>query len=376
MKFLLAWLSLVHNKARTLVAVAGITFSITLVFLELGLYGAVERAATMIHDRLDYDLLLVSPEYVYLARTGTLPRHRLRQAAAVTGVASVTPLYVGGKYWRNPLTRRHHRLLVMAFNPRGHAFNLPEVEDARRELEKPDVVLIDRLTRPEFGSQETGTVTEIDQRRVQIAGQYTLGTGFGFYGAVILSDQNFARLFEGYSLDNVSLGLVRVRQDADADAVAAALRGMLPADVRVLTRPELQAQEQRYWTQQTPTGLMFGFGAVLAAVVGLVILYQVLATDITKQLPEYAMLKALGYRDAFLRGVVLVKVHVLALVAYLPALGLALVLYAAIRDAARLPITMNAERAGGMLLLTVLMGSAAGLSCLRKLRTADPADLF
>jgi putative ABC transport system permease protein len=122
--------------------------------------------------------------------------------------------------------------------------------------------------------------------------------------------------------------------------------------------------------------MVFGLGVVLAVVVGLVILYQVLATDVTRHLPEYATLKALGYRDRFLRHVVLLKVLLLVLLAYLPALGLALGLYALIREAANLPVDMNVERAGAVLALSVLMGSGTGLSCLRRLRAADPADLF
>jgi putative ABC transport system permease protein len=376
MKLLLAWLSLVHNKTRTLAAVAGIAFCISLVFLQLGLYASVMRSAIMIHDHLDYDLLLVSPEYLNLARTGWFPRRRLLQASTVPGVASATPFYGGARQWRNPTTRRHLRLLVMGFNPRDHAFKLPEVEAACDKLQEPDVVLIDRLTRPEFGSQETGTVTEIGQRKVKIAGHYTLGTGFDFYGAVIVSDVNFSRLFDGSSLDNVNLGLLRLKPNADPDATAESLRRMLPADVRVLTRAQLVTQEQKYWAQETPAGLVFGLGVMLAVVVGIVILYQVLATDVTKHLPEYATLKALGYRDRFLRHVVLMKVLVLVLVAYLSAFGLAVGLYALIRAAANLPVNMSLERGAGVLLLTVIMGCATGLSSLRRLRAANPADLF
>ncbi|HEV3443831.1 MAG TPA: ABC transporter permease DevC [Gemmataceae bacterium] len=376
MKLLLAWLSLAHHKTRTLAAVAGIAFCISLVFLQLGLYASVMRSALQIHEKLDYDVLLVSPEYLNLARTGWFPRQRLRQAAALPGVASAVPFYTGARQWRNPETRRHLRLLVMGFNTRDHVFNLPEIDAARNELERPDVVFIDRRTRPEFGSQARGTVTEIGPRQMTVAGQYTIGTGFDFYGAAIVSDVNFSRLFEGISLDKVNLGLIRLNRDADPEACADALSRALPADVRVLTRAQLTAQEQQYWAQETPAGMVFGLGIVLAVVVGMVILYQVLATDIARHLPEYATLKALGYRDRFLRHVVLLKVLFLVLLAYLPALGLALGLYALIREAANLPVDMNVERAGAVLVLSILMGSGTGLSCLRRLRAADPADLF
>ena len=122
--------------------------------------------------------------------------------------------------------------------------------------------------------------------------------------------------------------------------------------------------------------MLFTYGVVVAFCVGVVFVYQIISTDITNHLAEYATLKALGYRDRFLRQVVLLKVLLLVLVAYLPALGLAQALYALVREAANLPVDMDWQRAAAVFVLTLVMGSAAGLSCLRKLRAADPAALF
>ena len=98
MKTPLAWLNLRHDIARTFVAVAGVGFAALLIFIQLGFLGACIRSATLIFDRLDFDLAIGSPEYVDLMRGGTIPRARLTQVWELPGVRSVRPLSLYGSY--------------------------------------------------------------------------------------------------------------------------------------------------------------------------------------------------------------------------------------------------------------------------------------
>jgi putative ABC transport system permease protein len=376
MSFQLAWLTFFHAKARTAVAVAGISFSTLLVFMQLGLFGSVVDTASVIYDQLHFDLLLVSPEYVFLSKAGSFPHQRLHQAEAIPGVASAAPLYIGRKPWRNPQTRKRLNILVLGFNPKDAIFRLPEVDGYRETLQQPDTAIIDRWTRPEYGSQETGVRTEVDRHQVEIVGQYRWGFGFNAYGAIIVSDQNFFRIQEQAQFDRVNIGLVRLKPGADREQVARSLRAELPEDVRVLTRDEIYDVEKQYWIGQTSVGFTFGFGTVVAAIVGTVILYQVLSTDIASHLREYATLKAVGYSNGFLIKVVLWKVVILVLLSFVPAFLLALVLYDVTRQVTNLPLVMSTGYVVSVLLINLSMGVLSGLLALRKLRTADPADLY
>jgi putative ABC transport system permease protein len=375
-KLAFAWQSLVHNKARAAVSVGGVSFSILLVFVQLGTYDALDRTATLIQDSLTFDLVLVSPDYVFVARPGTFPRRRLEQARAVPGVESAAPFYVGIKSWRNVQTGGHWRVFMMAFRTEDRVFGNPEIVSQLPALRRPDTVLMDRHTHPEYGAQATGLVTELGRRNVEVVGQYTVGTGFLANGAVVMSDQNFARLSDDYPLEHVNLGLVTLRPGADPEDVARRLRTALPPDVLVRSRAEQAAHEKLYWAAHTSVGLICGFGTAVAVVVGLVILYQVLATDLANHLPEYATLKALGYRDGDLAGLVMLKVVLLGLMAYAPAVPLALLIYAVTRESAKLPIFMTGPRLLVVLAITLAMGALSARLALRKLRTADPADLY
>jgi putative ABC transport system permease protein len=74
--------------------------------------------------------------------------------------------------------------------------------------------------------------------------------------------------------------------------------------------------------------------------------------------------------------VILWQASLLALIGFFPGLVASLGIYEWTRQAARIPIGMTASRVVLVLLLTVMMCLCSGLLAIRKLRSADPADLF
>jgi len=349
---------------------------ILLMLVQLGIYAAIVNTATQVYNQLHFDIMLTSPHYVFLNSPGVFRRQRLYQALAVDGVHSAKPFYIAVPYWQNLHTRLRYKILMMAFNPSDHVFRLPDLPAQLEHLRYPDTVLIDRDTRPELGPHATGTVTELNQRQITVAGAYTLGLGFSALGALITSDQNFARIMQGYDLEQVSLGLLTVSPDAPPDEVAHRLRRLLPPDVRVLTRDELGAIEQRYWIKVAAAGVTHGSGTLIAFLVGMVILYQVLASHITNHFAEYATLKALGYPDSYISRVVVQQALMLALLGFVPALLLTFGVYALIRQTAHLLINMTLVRLVVVLTLVVVMCVASSLIALRRVKKADPAALF
>ena len=243
-------------------------------------------------------------------------------------------------------------------------------------LKRPDTVLVDQPTRPMFGAVAAAGHVEIGDRDVEIAGTYEVGTGFVGLGAVTTSDINFIRIFPNRSLSEVNLGLVTMQPGADPDRVAALLRGMLPADMRVFTRAGLLRHETAYWVTATSTGIVFGFGLVVSVIVGTVILYQTLSTQISHQLPQYAALKALGYRDRYLGEIVVILALILAAIAYVLAVACAFLVYDVVRSATHLPVTMTGARLATVLLVTLMMSAGSALVSVRSMKRADPVDLF
>jgi putative ABC transport system permease protein len=382
----LALLNLLHQKTRTLVAMAGVSFAIILIFLQLGFRGSAEATATVLYNRLgDFDVVLVSSKYRDMNRSETFPRQRLYQARDVKGVAEAYPVYVGFNLWRNPANHAIRRIIfIIGYNPDQHVFRtIPETEDPAviAALKRPDTFLIDRQCHPDFGlvhgqMPDGIRFSEIGGIRVENVGYFDMGTGFASDGSVIVSDETFSHLLGGWPLDRVSLGMIRLEKGADIRQVCRDLRQTLPEDVTVLTRAELENRERGYWLTGKSIGVLFTTGVLVAFVVGVIFVYQIISTDIANQLPEYATLKAMGYDQRYLSTIVLQQATILGALSYVPGLLVSLLLYEVTRDYARVPIDMPVTRAVMVFLLAVAMCCVSGLFSLRKLRSADPADLF
>ena len=376
----LAWYNLRHDRPRLLVAVAGVTFAVLLMFMNLGFLGALVSTTTNFYDEFNGDIFLISPQSLEISSTKAFPRERLYQAAGIEGVRQTMPLYAEYALWKNPETSLSRALFVYAFNPSDPVFLMPELNtvEGKRALQQPNSAFIDRRSRPEFGPQTVGLETEADRRRITIVGQYDLGGGFAADGTLIMSDQNFRRYFTPRPLDQVNLGLVLLEPGADAQRVKAALQAQLPADVEVYTKAEIILKESQFWIQTTSIGFIFGLGVVVSFVVGTVIVYQILYTDIRDHLREYATLKAIGYSGGYLFKTVIQEAILLALMGYVPGLALALGLYGLAYNATAgtLPMQMTLFRVVFVFMLTVSMCALSGLISVRKAVTADPAEVF
>lgn len=376
MKLSLAWSNLVHQRGRTLAAVSGITFAVVLVFMQLGFLGSAEAAATSLFDRLDFDLVVVSSQYVELSRAGRFPRSRLGEIESFDGVESALPLYIGFQMWRNPETRRRRNMMIIGFRPGAPVFQMPDMQAASEVLKERDTVIIDRRSRPEFGPKDIGVQTELGRLRITIVGQFTLGTGFVADGVVLVSEQTYSRILGGIPLQDVNMGLIKLRPGQSSAKIARELQRSLPDDVLIRTRSEIGASDRRHWVENTALGTIFRFGVFIALAVGAVFLYQVMSSDIANHLGEYATLKAIGYDNRYLASQVLKQAYYLTLFAYFPGLAISLGLYELTRYVAGIPIGMSFGRAVLVLLLSLGMCSVSGLFALREVRAADPADLL
>jgi putative ABC transport system permease protein len=115
---------------------------------------------------------------------------------------------------------------------------------------------------------------------------------------------------------------------------------------------------------------------IVGFLVGAVTMYQILATQVTNNIRQLATMKAVGYGDRSVYGVVIIEGFIYALIGYVPAYLGGLLLYYVLREGAMVPVWMTIDRAMLVLVLTLVMCAAASVLALRKVRTADPADLF
>jgi len=378
----LAWLQLQRERIRLLVAVAGIAFAVVLMMMQFGFRDALFKAAVRFHDGIHADIVLISPQSTALIAMKTFTRRRLFQAGGFPGVESISPLYLGFGLWRNPVDKSTRQLLVIGVDPTSDSFVLPGVRENRTTLKLPDHALFDVDSRAQFGpvqqllTEYGQVVTEVSGRTITVKGLFHMGANFGADGNLLTSDVNFLRMFPRRNVGLIDVGLVKVKPGTNIPQLVAEMQRNLPNDVLVLTHQGFVDFERTYWEKSTAIGFIFSLGALMGFIVGTVIVYQVLYTDVSDHLPEYATLKAMGYRTIYFYGVVMQESLILSIFGYIPGFAVAFLLYNGIQKATSLPVEMTVERALMVFVLTITMCTLSGAIAMRRIQAADPADIF
>ncbi|MEM7762277.1 MAG: ABC transporter permease DevC [Cyanobacteria bacterium P01_A01_bin.40] len=378
----LGWLQLKHDKMKMLTALAGIAFADILMFMQLGFKDALFTTNTQYPRAIDGDIILLSTQATNFNELYTFPRRRLYQAMDVPGIVSAEPVYIGSTNWRNPQTREKTSMMVIGFDPERPAFNLPEVNRQLDRVKIPDTVIFDRASRGKYDEvitqveQGQAVTTESDRLTLTIGGLFEVGASFADDGALITSDYNFLRLFPRKEQGTVSLGVIHLAPGQDPVQTRQYLNAHLTDDVQAYTHEEYIDKELTYLQNRSPIGFVFTLGTTMGFIVGIVIVYQVLSTDVNDHLAEYATFKAMGYKNSYLLFVVFEEAIILSIAGFIPSTILAVGLYQLTAAATALPITLPMSRAILVLVLTIVMCSISGAIATRKLHSADPADIF
>ncbi|MCJ8279760.1 MAG: ABC transporter permease DevC [Rivularia sp. ALOHA_DT_140] len=381
-KLPLAWLQLKREASRLAVALAGIAFADILMFMQLGFRDSLYYSNVRFHNSLKGDIVLINRQTSAILSMKRFSQKRLYQALDLQDVESVSPIYVDYTSWKNPNTGVPRNLLFIGINPQQNVLELPGLQENLNKIQSPNVVLYDRSSRKEYGpivaefEQGNDVRAEVRRKLVKVGGLFTLGASFGSDGNLITSDINFLRIFLNRQPGLIDIGLIKLKPGADANTVAQQLRSYLDKDVKVLTKQEFIDFEINFWASSTAIGFIFTLGTIMGFIVGTVIVYQILYTEVSDHLVEYATLKAIGYSHNYFLTVILQEALILAILGYLPGLAFALFLYEQARAATLLPVFMSTSRAITVLILTILMCFISGTIAVRKLKSADPADIF
>jgi putative ABC transport system permease protein len=376
----LAWAQLSHQKVRTGVAMGGIAFANVLIFMQLGFVNLFAGGAILLPKHLQGDLFLINPDSKFINAT-TFDRTKLYQAAAFDGIVTAEPLYINIGTWAYDKKTISRSTRMFAYNPQIPAFDLPELNQQQAKLGELFVILFDRASRAELGpipatmaAQSKATAT-FNGRKLTVKGLYTLGSSFFLsQGNIVASKLTYAEIFGSSSLNQVALGIIRVKPGTDLIALQRGIERSVPG-IEVLTRQELQAKELKF-QDENPSSTIFNFGAMMGFIVGVAIVYQVLYSDVSDHLAEYATLKAIGYSSRSLLLVIFQEALFLAILGYIPGFVASIGMYQLLTTLTRLELVMTLNLAVTVFTLTLAMCLISAAIASNKLRSADPADVF
>ncbi|HTV02476.1 MAG TPA: ABC transporter permease DevC [Luteitalea sp.] len=376
-----ALLQLRRNPRRLLIAVAGLVMSSFGILCQMGFEDSLFRSATRLFTELDADLVVISPQYQFMVLPAQFSERRLQQALGATGVNAVASLRLGVAPFKNPITGINRTAYIVGAPRTGRVFIDPDWQAQLRRLSRPDAVLFDARSRPEFGPvgqlhRRGPVVTEIAREEVQVAGLFEMGASFSADGTVIVSDEGFLRIFPHRHPGLIDVGLITLEAGHDAATVLDDVRRQVPDDVLVLTHAEFNAREQAYWRSTTPAGFIFNTIFIVSLLVGVVSAYQILYSDVMAHLSQYATLKAIGYPDRYFRRLTFEKAWLLSSMAFPVGFLLAEAVYVGATRLTLVPLVMTPGRVVGVYVITLAAASAAGLVAIRRLRRLDPTDLL
>jgi len=389
----LAWKNLTHDWRRLVVAIGGIAFAVLLMFTQVGFQNALFDSQAKLIDDLQGDIFLVSKAKFTLAAEKRFPISRLLQARSCPGVSGAYPVY-------SELTTSVLRKIEQGIGNKGFpirtigfqlddpVFKIPSVNQQLDRLRKPETALIDKKSKRKkfvFARNNDTRLAqdnlELANKKLQLVGTFNLGTDFAHDGNLVMSAGNFAKYFPhrkrfGDPLSVIDIGVVHLQPGADLEKTCDILEQTLTKDVNVLTRSQFRKVEIDFWDESTPIGTIFLFGKIIGFIVGMVICYQVIYSDIADHMPEFATLKAMGYPASYFVRLIVVEALLLAVVGFFPGTIVSWLLYAWLAGQTGLLMTMTWDCLLFVLVATIVMCVASGLLALRKLLAADPASLF
>ena len=378
----LAWRQVTHRPMRLVAAIAGVSFANVLVFFQLGLSGGLYDSQKRPIQRINGELVMVSGRYLYLGEQLNFQRARLSQALGVEGVRAVTPLYLGLTEWLNRDNHQQKQALIFGVTPENPGLRIPEIAREPQLLPRSDSLFFDTRSKKNAGpvvetvKQQGSYETELRGVRAVVTGLFTMGVTFAADINLITSSTNFKNYFPDQNSDLIQMGVIQLEPGVNLLQVKATLESFLDPSVKVMTIPQLAETEVKYWRRNTSFGIIFGLGVLVGLAVGCIIVYQILYSDVSDHLPEYATLKAIGYDDGFVVGIILQEAMILAVLAFWPSLLLSLGLYGFLASSTSLMVQMSTQRAVLVFLFTLALCGASGWLATAKLRRLDPADIF
>lgn len=380
--FALAWRQLTHHRTKLVVASAGVVVAVMLMLVQLGIrQGAMDNSVALTR-RVTAGLVVISPRTKTIFQAASFPRRLLYRLPAHPQVARVQEMYLSQARWRNPWTFREHPISVYGISAEQPLLNLPGYSSRAAELRLRDHVIFDGRSRTTYGPvvetlQRDGSMeTEVNRRRVRVIGAIDVGISIIADGNLYMTPENFLRLFPGRLPGAVDLGLIELKDGADPQAMRRELQPYLGSEAVILTQSELVTAEENFLRENAPIDFIFGMGAAVGFFIGFVVVYQILYTEVTNHLPQFATMKAMGFTDRYLLQVVLSQAIILSVLGYVPGFFLALWLYQVATKAIQMQFTMTFGRAFMVWSFTLIMCGLSAAIAVRKAQSADPADVF
>jgi putative ABC transport system permease protein len=377
-----------RQRTSTLLSLAGVTASLLVIFAQLGIERAVYDSAIRLHRTVAADLVLVPYGFKSLQLHAEVPVAMTDIVSANPSVAGTMPLWFGVMSMSHSGMPTARRIAWYAIDVERPAIDVPGLRENLYKLREARRMLYDRESRPYFGdlgeiaegAPEVPVLGPPDNRgllrQLFVVGTFAVGPNVLNDGAVLMSEGTMAEVFGAWWSDRPAFIGIRLAQGADPIAVRTELNRALAGRGEVITKAELESRERKYWSRETPVGYITDLGFVMGVMIGMVFIYYAQYQIIRFYLPEYAILKSLGYDWWFFLFMIGQIGAAIITPAFLVAFTLGRFVYGATEAAMHLGMSMGLREMSVALIACVVMTVVSSLFAIRRLWKVDPIMLF
>jgi len=370
----LALKTLLHDRVRFLITVAGVAFAVMLVFVQGGLFlGLLDNASVTI-DHIDADLWVTSRNTPNVDFAHNFPESRVYRVRSVPGVARADNLIV---WFMNVTLPSGAQESSVAYALEDfEAWNLPwrVLEGSLADLRRGRYVFLDEWATRRMGPFRVGEYREVNGERLKIIGRTAEALSFTTTPVSFMDYGVAQSLFAANFRDQTSYILVKLAPGADLQAVRTEIQRRLPYN-DVYTKAEWSARSRNYWIVSTGIGLNSGLTVFLGCLIGVVVVAQTLYTSTMEHLKEFGTVKAIGGSNGDIYRILIKQASIAALVGFvlgvLPSLAMRPVMAGLGLKLIIPPLLVVFVFVG-----TVVLCLGASMVSFRKVASIDPALVF
>jgi putative ABC transport system permease protein len=369
----LAFKSLLHDKLKFAITVAGVAFAVTLVFVQVGLFLGLMDNASITIQHINADLWVTSKNTPNVDFSHTYSETYVNRVRTVPGVERADNLIIWFAQIALPNGAQEGTELYALedFTRWNVPWNVEggNVEDLRRG----NYIMMDDSATKRFGAFEVGEYREVNGQRMKIIGR-TRGAVSFTTTPLIFIDYKRAQSLNELLKTRATYTLVKLEPGADVEAVKAEIKRRLPYN-DVYTREDWAQRSRGYWIKNTGLGLNMAMTVFLGCLVGVVVVAQTLYSSTMEHIKEFGTVKAIGGSNGDIYAILGKQASIAAIAGYLVGAAMAYGM-APLVSKINLKLIIPNELAIVVFVGALVMCLVAAMISFRKVASIDPALVF
>ncbi|NTU41701.1 MAG: FtsX-like permease family protein [Nitrospirales bacterium] len=370
----LALKTLLHEKGRLIITLAGITFSTVLTLTQVSMYLGMMGNATSVIRHTDADVWVASRNIQNFDFANPFPEERINRVKALPEVLRADRIILTWGFLKLA-SGGQEQVQIIGFNPdSGMGAPWRMIHGSSASVKGGSYIIADTSAEQRLGRLEAGSIWELSEKRFKLMGLSEGIRSFTTAPIVFMSFEQAQGFFTATKPNSTSYIVAKLSDKEKIAKVVKDLKATMK-DNDVFTRDEFIRKTVMYWTVQTGMGMAFFLTAILGLIVGGAIVGQTVYANTMEHLREFGTLKALGARNREIYQVIFIQVSLSAAVGF--SVGSAIILL----------VKNGVERAGVSLYLSPLLFAvlflivlstciASAFFSVRKVRRLDPMMVF